>query len=292
MEKNPIKKRKYKKTHIAIAAWIIIFKILVISSLIYIAYTLVELRTELELTRDTQIDIENQINENQASMQSQITEISDSLLTTKNTLNEEIAELKADTSADFSGIIAEVIPSVVSIGTDVAQGSGFLISSDGYIVTNAHVLNGGRYVRALNYESNTWTSAQFIGWDEGFDLAVLKIPGSNYDYMEFGDSDNIKVGEKAIALGNPLGLSFSVSEGIISALKRIGPNNIDAYIQVDTPLNPGNSGGPLVNKKGKVIGINNFKLQNSENLGFALESNMAVNVINNIFEVNNQTIRI
>lgn len=281
-----------KKMHIAIAAWIVIFKILVISSLIYIAFILVEIRTDLELTRDTQIEIENQISENQAAMQSQINEISINLLATKNTLKEEIAELKADTSADFSGIIEQVIPGVVSIGTDVAQGSGFIISDSGYVITNAHVLNGGRYIRALNYESDAWINVEFIGWDQELDLAVLKIPGSNFDYLEFGDSDNLKVGEKVIALGNPLGLSFSVSEGIISALNRLGPNNIEAYIQVDTPLNPGNSGGPLVNKRGEVIGINNFKLQNSENLGFALESNIAVDSINYILEINNQTLRI
>lgn len=281
-----------KKTHIAIAVWIVIFKILVISSLIYIAFILIEIRTDLELTRATQIEIETQIDTNQKSMQSQITEISSSLLATKNTLNEEIAKLRADTSADFSGIIAQVIPSVVSIGTDVSQGSGFIIAEEGFVITNAHVLNGASYIRILNYESDEWVEAEFIGWDQELDIAVLKIPGNNFDYLEFEDSDDIKVGEKVIALGNPLGLSFSVSEGIISALNRRGPNNIEAYIQVDTPLNPGNSGGPLVSKSGDVVGINNFKLQNSENLGFALESNTAVDSINNILELNNQTLRI
>ena len=114
----------------------------------------------------------------------------------------------------------------------------------------------------------------------------------NYNYLKFDDSSKLQVGEKTIAIGNPLGLSFSVSEGIISALKREGPNNIPAYIQIDVPLNRGNSGGPLINKNGKVIGINNFKLQNSENLGFSLESNYAVEAINKIFSENNLTIRI
>ncbi|MEM3074404.1 MAG: trypsin-like peptidase domain-containing protein [Candidatus Pacearchaeota archaeon] len=287
---------KYKKHHIAIVVYVFIFKILIISSLIYIAYSLVELRKDLEMTRQTQIELENQLYENQkafqSQIQSQINEIGDSLLSVKKNFNEEIALIKASSSADFSSIIENVIPSVVSIGTDISQGSGFIITSDGYIVTNAHVLEGGRYVRVLLYQNNRWIPAEFIGYDENFDIAILKISGENYDSLRFDDSSNIKVGEKAIALGNPLGLSFSVTEGIISALHREGPNKVPAYLQIDVPLNPGNSGGPLINKKGKVIGINNFKIRNSENLGFALESNYVVEVINNIFELNNQTIRI
>jgi S1-C subfamily serine protease len=284
--------RKYKKTHIAFAVWIVIFKILVITSLVYIAFTLVEIRNDLQLTRDTQGQIEEQIDLNQQSMQSQINEISSSLLTTKKSLTEELSEIKASTSADFSGVIQDVIPGVVSIGTDVSQGSGFVISDDGYIVTNAHVLSGGTYARALLYESDEWVSVEPIGYDATLDIAILKFSGSGFNYLEFGDSEDIQVGEKAIAIGNPLGLSFSVSEGIVSALGREGPNGLPAYVQIDTPLNPGNSGGPLVNKKGEVIGINNFKIQGSENLGFALESNYAVDVINEILEVNNQTLRI
>jgi serine protease Do len=284
--------KKYKKRHIALAAYLLIFKILLISALVYIAFALIEIRTDLELTRQTQSDIEEQINLNQQSMQSQINEISTSLLTVKKDFKAEISELKATASSDFSGIIEQVIPGVVSIGTDVSQGSGFIISDDGYVITNYHVLEGANFARVLLYEENKWTSAEAIGFDKTLDVAIIKISGSGYQELKFGNSDNIRVGEKAIALGNPLGLSFSVTEGIVSALGREGPNDIPAYIQIDTPLNPGNSGGPLVDKQGKVIGINNFKLQDSENLGFALESNYAVNVINNIFEQTNQSIRI
>lgn len=284
--------KEYKKTHIAFAIWIIIFKILVISSLIYIAFILVDLRTELQLTREFQGQLEEQINENQAAMQEQINQIGDSLIVTKKSLGDEISEIKASASTDFSGIIADVLPSVVSIGTDVSQGSGFIISKDGYVITNAHVLEGARYAKVLRYETNEWIITEPIGYDKTFDVAVLKIPSGKFDYLEFGDSNNLKVGEKAIALGNPLGLSFSVTEGIISALNRVGPNGINSYIQIDVPLNRGNSGGPLINKKGEVIGINNFKLQDSENVGFALESNYAVEAINKILEINNQTLRI
>ena len=284
--------RKYKKRHIAFALWILIFKILVISSLIYIAFILVEIKTSLDLTRETQSQIEDQISSNQQSMQSQINEISNSLFVFKEDLDTEIAKVKAEASADFSGIIEQVIPGVVSIRTDISQGSGFIISDDGYVVTNYHVLQGASYARVLLYESDEWIFAEPIGFDPVLDIAIVKISRNNYEYLNFGNSDDAKVGEKTIAIGNPLGLSFSVTEGIISALKRQGPNEIPAYIQIDTPLNPGNSGGPLVNKQGKVIGVNNFKLQDSENLGFALESNYAVDVINNIFIQTNQTIRI
>ena len=284
--------KKYKKRHIAFAIYILVFKIAVIASLIYIAMILVEIKTDLELTRETQTEIEEQINLNQQSMQSQITEISTSLLNVKEEFTVEISELKATASSDFSGVIEDVIPGVVSIGTDRSQGSGFIISSDGYVLTNYHVLQGGRFAKVLLYESSSWVSAQPIGFDPQLDIAIIKIPDQNYDHLEFSNSEEIKVGEKTIALGNPLGLSFSVTEGIVSALKRDGPNNIPAYIQIDTPLNPGNSGGPLVNTAGRVIGVNNFKIQGSENLGFALESNYAVETINNIFQQTNQTIRI
>jgi serine protease Do len=286
------KVKKYKKKHIAFAIWIVFFKLMVIGSLIYIAFILGDLRNELQTTREFQSQLEEQINENQEAMQSQITQISDSLLVTKKSLSEEISEIKAEASSDFSGVIENVIPGIVSIGTDVSQGSGFIISNDGYVITNAHVLENANYARVLRYETNEWILVEPIGYDETFDIAVLKIPDGNFEYLDFGDSEDVKVGEKVIALGNPLGLSFSVTEGIISGLDRRGPNNINAYIQIDVPLNRGNSGGPLVDKSGKVIGINNFKLQDSENLGFALESNYAIETINNILEINNQTLRV
>ena len=115
------------------------------------------------------------------------------------------------------------------------------------------------------------------------DIAILKIDETTYSPLILANSNNIQVGEKVIAIGNPLGLQFSVSEGIVSAVHRKGDNNINAYIQTDASLNPGNSGGPLIDTEGKVIGINNFKVSGSESLGFALESNYIKEVINNIY---------
>ena len=114
---------------------------------------------------------------------------------------------------------------------------------------------------------------------------MLKISGE-YTPLELGNSNDIQVGEKVIAIGNPLGLQFSVSEGIISAIHRPGINDLEAYIQTDAALNPGNSGGPLIDKKGEVIGINNFKVGGGENLGFALESNFIKDAVNTISQEN------
>jgi len=191
-----------------------------------------------------------------------------------------IQEIKASTSADFSGIIDDIVDSVVGVKTNLAQGSGFIINSDGYIITNVHVIDGADEILISTYNQGTKT-AELIGEDGNADVALLKISGS-YDFLEFGDSDEIKIGENVIAVGNPYGLSFSVTEGIISAIDRTDSNSINKYIQTDVPLNPGNSGGPLINKKGEVIGINNWKIGGAEGLGFALESNYVVDVINEI----------
>ncbi|VVB82301.1 Trypsin-like peptidase domain protein [uncultured archaeon] len=114
------------------------------------------------------------------------------------------------------------------------------------------------------------------------DIALLRINDTNYSPLTLADSDNTQVGEKVIAIGNPLGLQFSVSEGIVSAIHRAGENGLNAYIQTDASLNPGNSGGPLIDVNGNVVGINNFKIIGSENIGFSLESNYVKDTINAI----------
>ena len=100
--------------------------------------------------------------------------------------------------------------------------------------------------------------------------------------FKLADSDDVVVGEKVIAIGNPLGLSYTVTEGIVSAVNREGPNGLKDYIQTDVTLNPGNSGGPLINRDGEVIGVANFKVGGAEALGFALESNVVRETVNRI----------
>lgn len=285
-------KTKLKKRHIVGITAFFVVKFLLIVSVIYLSYTLVQIKHELS----TQIEQSNQelndkLTEYQTQSQSQINELRDNLLTMKTDVNYQLDELKATSGKDFSGIINRVISEVVSIGTETAQGSGFIITNDGYIVTNAHNIANADKVYVLTYNAAEWRQAEIIGYDSTMDVALLKISG-NYDPLEFGDSDEVKIGEKAIAIGNPMGLSFSVTEGIVSATNREGPNQFPIYIQIDTALNPGNSGGPLINAKGEVIGINNFKISGGENLGFALESNHVVTTINKILGNQNQTIAI
>ena len=233
---------------------------------------------------NTKNELEDRVSQNYIQTQDQIEQLTSNLIETQEDFTDQVSELKATASADFSGIIEKVVKSIVSIKTDVSQGSGFIINGEGYIVTNAHVLQGAHFAKALTYE-NELEDAIPIGLDANADIALLKISNrDDGDFLKFGDSDDVKVGEKVIAVGNPYGLSFTVTEGIVSAVKRKGLNGVEAYIQTDVALNPGNSGGPLIDNKGKVIGINNFKVGGAESLGFALESNFAEQVINNIAE--------
>lgn len=135
-------------------------------------------------------------------------------------------------------------------------GSGVIISSDGYIVTNNHVVDGADEL-TVTLDDNREFSARIIGTDKKTDLALIKIDGSNLPTLPIGDSDKLKVGEWVLAVGNPFNLSSTVTAGIISAKARsLGANDIESFIQTDAAINAGNSGGALVNVKGELIGIN------------------------------------
>jgi len=204
-------------------------------------------------------------------------------------------ERKPDSVA---GIAARVLPSVVSISTDSANGSstgsGFVIDSAGYILTNNHVVEagataGGSITVTLN--SGKTIGATIIGRDTSYDLAIIKIAVTNLPALQFGDSDKIQVGDAVIAVGSPLGLSGTVTSGIISAKNRpvtaggsSGENSFINALQTDAAINPGNSGGPLVDATGAVIGVNSaiaslgssFGSQpGSIGLGFAIPINQA-----------------
>jgi len=245
----------------------------------------------------------NELNADIKEMQNNINTLTENLIETRKalestveildvkigTIGQEFDLLKASAGEDFSGIIENSIPSVVTVKTNIGQGTGFIISDEGYIVTNAHILTGVKIVEIATYEQDS-IDADFIGYNQDLDLALLKIDG-RYTPLKLANSNNVQIGEKVIAIGNPLGLQFSVSEGIVSGIHRPGLNQIEAYIQTDAALNPGNSGGPLINKQGEVIGINNFKIGGGENLGFALESNYIKRYVNEIAqEALNQTL--
>ena len=162
-------------------------------------------------------------------------------------------------------------------------GSGFIISSDGYIVTNNHVIKGADIVRVSLHDPKYREPfiAKVVGVDEETDLALLKIETKEkLPTLRFGDSDSFEVGEWVLAIGNPFGLGHTVTAGILSAKGRdIASGPFDNYLQTDASINPGNSGGPLVNMKGEVIGINTAILANAQGLGFAIPSNTAASVI-------------
>ncbi|MCH8329715.1 MAG: trypsin-like peptidase domain-containing protein [Nanoarchaeota archaeon] len=196
-------------------------------------------------------------------------------------LKEELKSIKVK-SQDFTSIIEDVLQSVVSVGTDKGLGSGVVIDNRGFIVTNYHVVNDANIIRILTYSGDVYDAA-LIGYDDIVDVAVLKVDAS-LEKLRFGDSDSVEVGERVIALGNPAGLSFTVTEGIVSAVHRKGFNNLEIYLQTDVPINPGNSGGPLVNTNSRIIGINNFKIGGYEGLGFAIESNTVKQIVDDIIE--------
>ena len=169
-----------------------------------------------------------------------------------------------------------------------ALGSGFVIDKTGYIVTNYHVVQGARSIR-VTFSNNSSITARVVGSDPSTDIAVLKVetPASALTPLPLGDSDRVQVGDSVVAIGNPFGLSRTVTAGIVSAIQReiTAPNEyaIDHVIQTDAPINHGNSGGPLINSRGEVIGVNSQietggSIDGNVGVGFAIPSNTVKSV--------------
>jgi serine protease Do len=160
-------------------------------------------------------------------------------------------------------------------------GSGFIIDPSGFIITNNHVVEGADKIKVKLVEGKEY-QATIKGRDPKTDLALIQItnPPKDLAYLVLGDSDAIRVGDWVVAVGNPFGLSHTVTQGIISAKGRvIGAGPYDNFLQTDASINPGNSGGPLLNLKGEVVGINTAILASGQGIGFATPSNMAKSVI-------------
>lgn len=168
-----------------------------------------------------------------------------------------------------------------------ATGSGVLISSDGYIVTNNHVVNGADEL-TVTLNDNREFSARIIGTDPTTDLALIKINGKNLPTIPIGDSDKLKVGEWVIAVGNPYGLSNTVTAGIVSAKARsLYANGVESFIQTDAAINPGNSGGALVNTQGELVGINAMLYSQTgsySGYGFAIPTTIMNKVVSDLKE--------
>ncbi len=193
-------------------------------------------------------------------------------------LQETIDNLKLQ-NQDFSSVIEKVIPSVVSILTNRGTGSGFVIDSKGYVVTNYHVVEDISAATVVSSDGERH-SVSLLGYDADVDIAVLRVNTQNLQELSWGSSNSVNIGKSVIAVGNPGGLDFSVTQGIVSAKRK--DNNNNDLIQIDVPINPGNSGGPLINSKGQVIGVNTKKLAGFEGVGFALASNYVDNFVNDI----------
>ncbi|MFC1860908.1 S1C family serine protease [Chloroflexota bacterium] len=206
-------------------------------------------------------------------------------------------ELQPVVLPDFVSVIAKVKPSVVAIGTKVASfniftgtfieegaGSGWIISEEGYIVTNNHVVEGAESIEVTLDDGSTYP-AETVRTDPLTDLAVLKIDVQGLHAAAIGDSSKMEVGNWVIAIGNSLGLGISATKGIVSALGASLPMSpgqaLYDLIQTDAAINPGNSGGPLVNMAGEVIGINSVKVARVgvEGMGYSISSNIAIPVI-------------
>jgi S1-C subfamily serine protease len=195
-------------------------------------------------------------------------------------------------SSTVIGVVKTVSQAVVHIGVmkkvkdprtgkfteQSAAGSGFVISSDGYIITNNHVIEDALNIRVA-FADGDELNATLTGGDPSTDIAVIKVYDGDLKTLQFANSDLIEPGQIAIAIGNPMGLQHTVTAGVVSAVGRtLRANNgrlIDDIIQTDAALNPGNSGGPLVNSGGKVIGVNTAVISSAQGLCFAVSANLA-----------------
>jgi len=203
---------------------------------------------------------------------------------------------KTDCTEPMPALFERVSPAVVSISAvavdpfdvnnrvSLVAGSGFIVSTDGLVLTNSHVVFGHQGI-AVTLDDGRKVEAKLLGADPIIDLAVLRIPvsGDGHPMTVMGNSDSIRIGEEVMAIGNPLGLEQTLTRGVVSGLNRFLPDSpltlTPPLIQTDAPINPGNSGGPLFNRCGEVIGITTSMVADAQNIGFAVPINIAKKVL-------------
>jgi serine protease Do len=180
-------------------------------------------------------------------------------------------------------------PEIPKDRREQSLGSGVIVSPEGYVLTNNHVVDGATDVR-VTLSDKRELKAQVVGADPKTDVAVLKLEGSNFPAITLGDSSKVQVGDYALAIGDPFGVGQTVTMGIVSAKGRgnLGIEDYEDFIQTDAPINPGNSGGALVNERGELVGINTAILSHgsggNEGIGFAIPVNLARNVMGQILD--------
>jgi S1-C subfamily serine protease len=208
----------------------------------------------------------------------QLKDISTQLLAVEELGAKRIEDLQVQLSSQGKGgvnlaaIAERALKSVASVETTGGKGSGTIVTDDGYILTNKHVIEGASII-VVTLSDGTRYKAELVATSSRYDLALLET-GTETRGISFANSDNAKPGQTVLALGNPAGLSFTVTDGIISAAQRTGRDNIN-YIQTDVTLNPGNSGGPIIDVQGRLIGITTLKAKGLEGIGFAIPANDA-----------------
>lgn len=206
---------------------------------------------------------------------------------------QDVVYINSTQERSLTKLFEQVDQSVVSIstfGSTNSQGSGFVYSKKGYIVTNEHVVDDADRV-LVSFTDGTSQRAEVVGGDIYNDIAVLKVDKKGLEPLDFGDSSKVKVGQKAIAIGNPFGLRGSMTAGIVSQNNRLLPTSggfsIPGVIQTDAAINPGNSGGPLMNTEGEVIGVNTAiesQTGTFSGIGFSVPSNKVENVVQDIIQ--------
>ena len=229
---------------------------------------------------------------------------------TVNSLREPSAPAPDAPVGGVEQVAADVLPAVVSLQvatrTSAGEGSGSIISSDGYVLTNHHVVSGAEQFGQINVTLNDGRSlpADFVASDPATDIAVVKIrDAADLPVVQFGDSEELRVGQEVVAIGSPLGLSSTVTSGIVSALNRPvrasdagGESSLIDAIQTDAAINPGNSGGPLVDMSGHIVGMNSVIASMSSGgeagsigLGFAIPANFAKRVADQLITTGEAT---